>query len=404
MAIIETVKNMFFDNIQYVGMYLLVIAAVIYIYYQIDLASKDTKSISRNFYYNLVVIVLPVILLMSTISMLSMEPSKQFYMLVICTIVGLFFFILFYFLKTKVSEYIFNSFILYTLVILIILIGLSIVFVIFSGSLRRLDGWVGFISNMIFFIPCLISDFVNYILKDFRETPASIVVLFLIELILIILYLYMVPFINRQLYPEKKYILDDSQFLNNEHIYPQATNPENKNFAISMWIYLNSMPHSKNSYSKETPIFFYGPKDESKQYIKIAYANNNLNSEEFIMYLHDNKFTITLPLQKWNQFVINYNTFSEEVDDVTYYKTVIDVFVNGVLERSTTIELGEEEPTTDISNDVIKTGTTDEKAFQNGGLYGAISNISYFTKPLTEVAIIQDYNFLSLKNPPLDDK
>ena len=129
-----------------------------------------------------------------------------------------------------------------------------------------------------------------------------------------------------------------------------------------------------------------------------------MNSEEFIMYLHDNKFTITLPLQKWNQFVINYNTFSEEVDDVTYYKTVIDVFVNGVLERSTTIELGEEEPTTDISNDVIKTGTTDEKAFQNGGLYGAISNISYFTKPLTEVAIIQDYNFLSLKNPPLDDK
>jgi hypothetical protein len=242
---------------------------------------------------------------------------------------------------------------------------------------------------------------VTYFLKDLKESPAAIVVLFLIEIGLILAYFFMVPVLNTQIYPEKAYILNDSQFLNEETKYTENI-PANNKYALSMWIYINAMPHSKTSYSKETPIFFYGVGND-KPHIKIAYANNALNSEEFIIYLREKKYTIKLPLQKWNNFVINYNTYDEKIShnqkEKTIYKTEIDLFVNGVLERSHSID----EDSKPEQGNTLTTGSTDDKAFQNGGLYGAISNISYYKNPLTEMAIINDYNFLSLKNPPLDD-
>lgn len=394
---IDIIKNMITDNIRSVAIYFIIIGALIYLYYQMYLASNDITAGSRRFNLYLVVIVIPIILIFYALMNLSTTPTNQMYMLLFGAIIAFSFFGLFYFLRTNISEYIFNRYVVLILTVLIILIGLSIIFTIFSGTLRRLEGWVGFVSNLIFFIPCLVSDFVTYFLKDLKESPAAIVVLFLIEIGLILAYFFMVPVLNTQIYPEKVYILNDSQFLNEETTYDVL--PANNKYALSMWIYINAMPHSKTSYSKETPIFFYGVGNNTP-HIKIAYANNALNSEEFIIYLHEKKYTIKLPLQKWNNFVINYNTYDEKDEkEETIYKTEIDLFVNGVLERSHSIE-GSKEPD---SGNTLTTGSSDDKAFQNGGLYGAISNISYYKNPLTEMAIINDYNFLSLKNPPLDD-
>lgn len=394
---IDIIKNMITDNIRSVAIYFIIIGALIYLYYQMYLASNDITAGSRRFNLYLVVIVIPIILIFYALMNLSTTPTNQMYMLLFGAIIAFSFFGLFYFLRTNISEYIFNKYVVLILTVLIILIGLSIIFTIFSGTLRRLEGWVGFVSNLIFFIPCLVSDFVTYFLKDLKESPAAIVVLFLIEIALILAYFFMVPVLNTQIYPEKVYILNDSQFLNETTTYDVL--PANNKYALSMWIYINAMPHSKTSYSKETPIFFYGVGNNTP-HIKIAYANNALNSEEFIIYLHEKKYTIKLPLQKWNNFVINYNTYDEKDEkEETIYKTEIDLFVNGVLERSHSIE-GSKEPD---SGNTLTTGSSDDKAFQNGGLYGAISNISYYKNPLTEMAIINDYNFLSLKNPPLDD-
>lgn len=396
---IDIIKNMITDNIRSVAIYFIIIGALIYLYYQMYLASNDITAGSRRFNLYLVVIVIPIILIFYALMNLSTTPTNQMYMLLFGAIIAFSFFSLFYFLRTNISEYIFNKYVVLILTVLIILIGLSIIFTIFSGTLRRLEGWVGFVSNLIFFIPCLVSDFVTYFLKDLKESPAAIVVLFLIEIALILAYFFMVPVLNTQIYPEKVYILNDSQFLNEETTYSKDVLPANNKYALSMWIYINAMPHSKTSYSKETPIFFYGVGNNTP-HIKIAYANNALNSEEFIIYLHEKKYTIKLPLQKWNNFVINYNTYDEKDEkEETIYKTEIDLFVNGVLERSHSIE-GSKEPD---SGNTLTTGSSDDKAFQNGGLYGAISNISYYKNPLTEMAIINDYNFLSLKNPPLDD-
>lgn len=384
------------ENIESIGIYSLIVLVAIYIYYQLYLASQDAKSLSRNLNYNLFAIVVPVILVFYATSIISIVPSRQFLITIIGALFIIFLILFVFFMKSEFSKYIFNNYFIYFLITLIILVGLSLIFTLFSGRLRRFDGWVGFVSNLLFYIPCLISDFIRYLLKEYSDSSSTVIVLFLVEIGLLISYFVLVPIVYDNVYPEKKYILNDSNFLNEEIIYPQSSNPETNNFGLSFWIYLNSMPNSKRSYSEETTIFSYGSNSDSdKQYIKVSYANSSINSEEFIIYLYEQKYTIKLPLQKWNHFVFNVNTFEENDES----KTIIDVFINGVLERSYT----KDEPLIITNDDVIKTGTSNDESFQRGGLYGAISNISYYTKPLTELAIIHDYNTLSIKNPPLDN-
>lgn len=384
------------ENIESIGIYSLIVLVAIYIYYQLYLASQDAKSLSRNLNYNLFAIVVPVILVFYATSIISIVPSRQFLITIIGALFIIFLILFVFFMKSEFSKYIFNNYFIYFLITLIILVGLSLIFTLFSGRLRRFDGWVGFVSNLLFYIPCLISDFIRYLLKEYSDSSSTVIVLFLVEIGLLISYFVLVPIVYDNVYPEKKYILNDSKFLNEEIIYPQSSNPETNNFGLSFWIYLNSMPNSKRSYSEETTIFSYGSNSDSdKQYIKVSYANSSINSEEFIIYLYEQKYTIKLPLQKWNNFVFNVNTFEENGES----NTIIDVFINGVLERSYT----KDESLDITTNDVIKTGTSNDESFQRGGLYGAISNISYYTKPLTELAIIHDYNVLSIKNPPLDN-
>jgi hypothetical protein len=390
------IQDVYMENIESIGIYSLIVLVAIYIYYQLYLASQDAKSLSRNLNYNLFAIVVPVILVFYATSIISIVPSRQFLITISGALFIIFLILFVFFMKSEFSKYIFNNYFIYFLITLIILVGLSLIFTLFSGRLRRFDGWVGFVSNLLFYIPCLISDFIRYLLKEYSDSSSTVIVLFLIEIGLLISYFVLVPIVYDNVYPEKKYILNDSNFLNEEIIYPQSSNPETNNFGLSFWIYLNSMPNSKRSYSEETTIFSYGSNSDSdKQYIKVSYANSSINSEEFIIYLYEQKYTIKLPLQKWNNFVFNVNTFEENDES----KTIIDVFINGVLERSYT----KDESLDITTNDVIKTGTSNDESFQRGGLYGAISNISYYTKPLTELAIIHDYNTLSIKNPPLDN-
>ena len=328
----------------------------------------------------------------------------------------------------------------------------------------------------------------------------------------------------------------------------KLNNFTSSNFAISMWIYLNSMPNTKISYNKETTIFNYSDVSSKNPHIKITYLNNDKGSNDFIMYVGSQKFNISLPLQKWNNFVINYTIYDEEItqpanskkevysngdtyqgemitdgpnqikegngkytytngdiydgkwsdnkknglgkftyasgrieegiwadneqkafftfetrtgdftgtgtiedpsgtyvgdikygkkhgygtmkytnpsdvktgywrndvfqgeeqeqwlqtddSDISPKKYTVDIFINGVLERSYTFK-GNETPIFD-KNDTMTIGSGDiGQNFQSNGLYGAMCNIVYYKKPLSQLSIIYNYNLLSIKNPPI---
>lgn len=554
----ENTTNMTQKMSNYMGVmasYVFISLVVIYMYYQMYLASTDTKSFTANFMYNIITIVVPIILVLTLIVFTSYEKDFAtlfvFSSILACTLI----FTIFYFLRTKVSTYIFNNYLLNTIVALLIIIGLSIVFTVFSGTLRKLNGWTGFFANLLFYIPCLIRDFVKEIISEYDSSSTTVLILFVIEILLIMMYFFVIPVMNKYSFPDKTVMLSDPVMLNTEMTLPDNTKDKlNSNFAISMWIYLNSMPNTKKGYKKETVIYNYHNKDTSlinQPHIKISYLNNERGSNDFIMQIGKTKFNMSLPLQKWNHFVINYVTSEYEIpknkfktkkdmsgvyngelmtkndgtiikqgygtytydaskdtyegqwsndqksglgtyttyssgeaqdgvwendaqthrfnynaktakfsgngdiigvgtssDEKTYSgdfkdgvkhgygkltdsdgaitnlgywindvfqtdkidvvaptdtsakymssKTYgVDIFINGVLERSHTFE-NDEMPIFKES-DVMVIGETATK----DGLYGSICNITHYKKPLSQLAIIYDYNLLTIKNPPI---
>ena len=81
----------------------------------------------------------------------------------------------------------------YGLTIISVLIGLIALAILYKTNATRIynmQGISGFIVNFILFIPCLISDFIEYLYGEFATTPKIVYIMFIIELILILLYLY----------------------------------------------------------------------------------------------------------------------------------------------------------------------------------------------------------------------
>jgi hypothetical protein len=72
---------------------------------------------------------------------------------------------------------------------------------------------VVFLTNLIFYIPCLIIDFIEFIKKDYKDTPSTTIILFFILLIIFTIYIYI--FYNKIKKNKDGIILvNDSKYLN----------------------------------------------------------------------------------------------------------------------------------------------------------------------------------------------
>ena len=158
------------------------------------------------------------------------------------------------------NSIVFGSYIISIILIVIFIIGLAIAYKVLKNSVRKMRGWPGFVVNLIFFIPCLVSDFVDYILAEFKNAPNTVFVLFILELILILGYIYapkLLKYITTKngmvlqyqpVYLNKSNILSDSSiFLLPSSVTSSvigtdiSSNVYNSNFGLSMWIYVNNM-------------------------------------------------------------------------------------------------------------------------------------------------------------------
>ena len=309
--------------------------------------------------------------------------------------------------KTPPSYYIYISYIINIVVFLGILIAMAIFYNIFINNLYRTEGATGVFISLIFYLPCLLSDFISYMLQQFKITPNIVYVLFLIEIILILLYIYLPRLAD-------KLFVSDAIILQNEPIFLDTgkktiatsdklisknvpnetnllnTNPYFKNYCLSMWIYINPKMIASNQSSGETEIFNYSYKDTTtgeEPKPKITYTHDGMK-DTYNIYVTKGgvKHEISLPGQKWNQFVFNYN------------KNTVDLFINGNLNRS--FDISNHLPKYDVT-DQITIGTVNGSV--NGsvnGLDGAICNVTYNHKPLSKHQIANSYNVLMAKNPP----
>ena len=408
--------------------YLSILAVIYYVYLHIILAGNDPKATTKNFVSNIFYIIVPVISIFLLLSLILFDASTVTYFIIGAFIVTTIVYIIYYFAQFTISKYIFNKYLLYIVIFAIFLVGASIVYTIFSGTFRKMTGWTGFFMNLLFYIPCLLRDLVAALVKEYSTFSNTLLVLFAIEVLLIILYFFMVPFVNNNLFPTQTTILEDPVMLNTETPLKTPVDISN-NFGISMWVYVNPGSNAKPGYKEESSIFSL--LDASgNTHIKLSYSNIEQGNNDFIMYVGEESFPISLPLQKWHNFVFNYVTYDTESPSSLgtptptsspppesmwkyllsfFYKTpaptrkplmirqtTVDMFINGVLKRAFTYD-GINKPIPIVTNNSqISIGE-----LEKDGLYGAICNIVYYNSPVTKMALVYNYNTLSIQNPPV---
>jgi hypothetical protein len=261
----------------------------------------------------------------------------------------------------------------------------------------------GFLLQLFLFIPCMLTDFIKYMIQETKGITYTVVVLILLEILLVALYFGLPVLLSNPSLSGQISLLEGMVFLDTQytlgssdlfHVQAPASQGSyftqltrlmaattedplpivfNQSYSISFWVYIN--PHSLTD---PVPIFNYGGgkpalffiTDKNTGYFISMFSN--INSDKHV-------YGITLPFQKWNYFVYS------------YINGTCELYINGELVYIDNLQ--GDTPTYDV-NDIIVVG-------RDRGLYGSICNVCYFKNPLSQAAVVATYNLLSMQNPPI---
>ena len=357
---------------------------------------------SRMYMYAILLIVF-LVALYSSYSGLGLSSNLVVSVLKIVGILLLLYLIVTFSPKFSKSTIIVFNYLVSIILTVIVVIGLGIVYYVCKNELEKLTGVSGIIVNIIFYIPCLITDFIQYLKEELNLTPHIVFIMFIIEIIFILLYFYAEKLIDMITIKNKNLLLNEPRYLNQEFII--YSNDSTKNFltkdslnkkyektscgisdinkfinnyySISFWVYVNPTNIVRNNLN----IFNYSggkPQLSVSNNKYIVYYTNNRDSGDETKY----SIALDLPFQKWNHFVFN------------YYENTCDLFVNGSFSNKfalTTDNL----PKPDLLND--------DKFIlgEMNGLDGSICNVQFYSSNLSGTQISRLYNTLVFKNPPV---
>jgi hypothetical protein len=399
------------EKMRLVALVLLTLVSLAIMY----LASTDPTSYYKNTFIYTFSILLFIFAVSAYFISAFDKKSKSFIFIFISVIIIVILAIVLTF-KTGFDSIITNDYTTNTLLFCIVLIALAIFYFLFLENLVSRPGWTSFIIKFIFYIPCVFLDIIKYVLNDYSDTPKYIFYLFFVEFLLLLTYFYFYPRLQTSVYDNGVLLLKYPVELKKERridmeLYKSFSNikplsgekmnekinintPIRQTYSISMWVYLNNQPFTQTSYTKETTIFAF--LDASGNgHPKITYKNNERGIDQYVFYLGNyidpstNTYvplthTMTLPHQKWNNIVLNYRDL------------YVDFFINGVLVISKPLK---ERP--NYSNkDIIIVG--ENGVNERSGLYGSICNVAYYKNILTKGQIADNYNLLSIRNPPVN--
>lgn len=411
-SITELINNENFIQDTSILVGIIVVAILIYVFDKYPNFIYDNRK--TIFYISIVLIPLYLGLSGINANIDSVDPKyimKGPTMYVVYLLVAAYMFMMFYNYidlsnyQLEMAQYIFM------ILIVVAIIGfLAIAYRVFNNYLRSLDGTLGFISYLIFYIPCMLSDFITYILSEFKSTTNDVYILFLLELVVVLLIVYYpdiidaiynasndIVLLHKPDYLNKKTTIYNMEDLKRESVYINSDLIKNKgiskNYALSLWIYVNPevTVNSNDEYSlfsfdgKPELKFKYNTinndtddastilKEQDKSYVYRAYLSNIHNSNSDLEYVD-----LNAPIQKWVNIVFNYKGNN------------VDIFVDGELQQTKLLE-----KLPGFSDfDMITIG-------DDLGISGSICNINYYTNNLTRRQIAQMYNVFSNLNPPI---
>lgn len=410
--IINILKDDFLKNLIITGS-ILVSAMILYS------ISGDNLALSSNTYLYLLLVMLPIGLGMAKYynliggkgsgGMFSMEIKLMAFAMIAFFMCIL----LYYYSNASTTGLLIFNYIILILFILIVIVGLALLYYVLGNFLKKQTGFIGFIINLIFYIPCMVAEFVNYMREQWKITPNNVFVLFFIEIVLILVYISIPYLTNAIVKNNTNIILKDPVFLSKETtiagsdtfkldrketvgdkemIKSVNTVYRNNNYALSFWVYVNNGSNADKSYTKESTIFSFSPTYDGNGEIiggrpVLTYKNTQETPHTFTMYFTNNgtnksgKYKFNMDLQKWNYVVVN------------YHDSQADLLVNGIIQYTSKFDNGNI-PQSLIMDDVIKVGSND-------GISGAICNVNYFKEPLPFAYITSTYNIYKNLNPPI---
>jgi len=267
------------------------------------------------------------------------------------------------------------SFILLNIVnVSIALIALTIFYTVFKPFLIKKRGpLLKLFIDLIIYIPCLITDFINFIREQYNLTTKPITILLILELLLILIgaiipkiFSVIIKHNGTDLLKESVSLTQETRLGNFDILHKKSGNNKfNYNYALSFWVYLNEEPPSTNpSYIENTTILSYGGKP--------AIYYNALNNELIVTAKIGNEDkeiykTKDIEYQKWFNIIINYNGGT------------MDIFIDNKLVSS--------------SINVVPYMTYDDIICgKQNGIYGFIKNVSYFNNTLSKDKIAWLFN------------
>lgn len=389
---------------KYGSLYAMIFTIIIILYYAaLDPAALTTKS----FTYAMSIII-PMVVVLAIVIPFSQRQSPSSSTFIIGVVVTFFAAISYFYMKASTATYKLMNYIVTCLIVAMVIGGLALFFYVIGNYLKSLPGWAGFMAYFIFYLPCLFIDFVKYIMNEFKMTSSPIYMILIIEIAIIVLYVYLPWIVQKINAPRKNELLPGSAFLDvKQTIVSSEINklPKfikddelialpvyNQNYAFSMWIYLNPQANNYAGYAKESTIFVYNDSGSTGGKPRITYFNDMTNGsnnfgksgkDQYCVYFTNSSkplgsYKFSMPGQKWNNLVMNFTS------------TQADLFINGKLEYT---YIFQGNPPNYSPVDYITIG-------ENLGLDGAICNVVYYPKTLSLIEIANHYNLLSLRNPP----
>lgn len=383
------------------GTYILPIVLVVILGF--FLSTTDQSGYIFNPYLWVLMILGPLCLLFFILQALPMLMENTLFLgifaaLMIFVIVML----TFYDLASSYS-YILGLIFKYGLLTLIVLVTLAITFSIISSNFR--EGWPKFWIQFVFYLPCLLIEFIVYLSKELKVTPRPVLVLLVLEIILILGYFFgyqllqmfstMTPKNSNTktlqyepvfLHGKIETILANNDDLNNIHGITTTTASTIKTISIprsmytlSAWINVN--PEESVRGTKEVDILYYASKelDKNNQWSvkypkpRVTYAYDPVTKKDgYNIYVTNEMYSLRIPNQRWNQFVF------------VFQDNRVDLFVNGHLVKTFKHSASIAQKYT--TNDKIVIGDATNK------LYGAVANVSYYNYALANDEVVNLWN------------
>lgn len=274
------------------------------------------------------------------------------------------------------------NFIIIILNILILISILSFFYKVFESIIGsdNVNDIVLLIVNVIFYIPCLFIDLIEYLNKLNKNTTPTEWNILYISIILILVRIG-IPFLYSLYNKHVKYrhgrLIEKGPIYLNESknlgILQDYKNDEiskfNYNFALSFWVWINPQPSStSDAYNKRTILFNYGDileinYNKNKIEIFAATTKDSITNPNKLIKVYENN---DIKYQRWNNFIIN------------YFGGTLDIFLNNKLIVSK-INI-----TPILFPNTIIAGS-------DNGINGGIKNIVYYNKTLTTNEISSIY-------------